>query len=136
MLASTVQFSTNNQPTTHSPTPATQEHNPTHHGQNRLSQHGMQDQAMPGRTETTTTPTRGTDTKAGTVVPSGPNRVPTAVNQPHQQPVPHHPPQEAAVLRPPAVAGHRLASVSAYEHPTTQTGQRGPLNDFRRQVAP
>src|SRR3954447_7784470 len=50
MLASTVQFSTNNQPTTHSPTPNPKEHNP--HGP--AHSNGMQDQAMPGGSETTT----------------------------------------------------------------------------------
>ena len=85
MLASTVQFSTNDQPTTHSPTP-----NPTTAG-------GMRDQAMPGNHTPTPTPQQRRNRNHGTerqptVVPSGPNRVPTTTNQPHQQPFPHHPP--------------------------------------------
>jgi hypothetical protein len=90
MLASTVQFSTNDQPTTHSPPP-----NPKEHNRNlcRLISSGIGDQAMPGSTETTTRPlhkatpfSQGPPApRAGLVVPSGPNRVHRfdAINQPH-----------------------------------------------------
>src|SRR3954469_21385956 len=56
MLASTVQFSTNNQPTTHSPTPATRNTTPP---RGPALQHGMQDQAMPGQSPKQQPPPHG-----------------------------------------------------------------------------
>ena len=77
MLASTMQFSTNNQPANHQP-----------HTNNHHNGPGMRSPVTPG-TQTTTTPPSNTPTQ---VVPSGPNRVPH-----HQTPAaptptpPHHP---------------------------------------------
>lgn len=99
MLASTVQFSTNNQPTTHSPTP-----NPTTAG-------GMRDQAMPGAPAGSRPPSR-LRRKQPMVVPSGPNRVLSAFPQPHQDSVPTTP-KSSCTRRNPAVAEEKLTSVSA-----------------------
>src|SRR4051812_49197257 len=72
MLASTVQFSTNNQPTTHSPTP------------NLGAVTGsLKWYARPGHAWTV--PKQQPDPKAVTVVLSGPNRVLIAFHQPHQR---------------------------------------------------
>lgn len=58
--------------------------------------------------------------------------MPTASSQPHHQPVPHQ--QQLVVLEHQAVAGHRLASVSAIEHPTTTPGWHGLHTSLRRMV--
>src|SRR4051812_9610959 len=60
MLASTVQFSTNNQPTTHSPTPATRNTTPT---RGRLSDTVCETRPCLDSSETTTRP-EGHDPKA------------------------------------------------------------------------
>jgi hypothetical protein len=74
MLASTVQFSTNNQPTTTKPPPAHKEH-----GHSRLSRNGMKGQVMPGEL------IKQLPTLRPTVVLSGLNRVLIISGQPHQQ---------------------------------------------------
>jgi hypothetical protein len=89
MLASTVQFSTNDQPTTHN-APHQQPQPPP----NRRPRSGMRDQAMPGRP----TPPHPTghqrslrpSERQPTVVPSGPNRVLYIPLQPHQINRSHH----------------------------------------------
>src|SRR3954469_17500666 len=72
MLASTVQFSTNNQPTTHSPTPATRN---TTTPQGATGSPARYDEPGHASTYRNNNP-RPED---HTVVPSGPNRVPIAV---------------------------------------------------------
>lgn len=67
------------------------------------------------------------------VVPSGPNRVLYANRQPHQE-EPFPPPRRAAVLGIPAVAGARLTSVSAIEHPDPTFAGRGLLAPFQVKV--
>jgi hypothetical protein len=79
MLASTVQFSTNNQPTTHSPTPATPPHQKGHH---------PVCETRPCLATTRTTVRHGLRKKQPTVVPSGPNRVLNIPSQPHQPIIP------------------------------------------------
>jgi hypothetical protein len=136
MLASTVQFSTNNQPTTTTPTP-----NPgtTPEGASKR----YMDQVMPGSAETTTR--AGRQPPHPTPSPAlRPARLffqdPTGCclcrpPQPHQ----HHrstPHQSAAVLGCAGRCRFRLASVSAYEHPTTTYGRCGLLSAVERKVAP
>ncbi len=80
MLASTVQFSTNDQPTTrtalHQLRGTTTTTLPAH-------SNGMENQIVPG--------TEGNNFRLPPqVVLSGPNRVLNAILQPHQQTVPHH----------------------------------------------
>jgi len=70
MLASTMHISTNNQPTTHSPTPARQ---------------------PPTVCETRPCLAVSSSKQQPMVVPSGPNRVPSALSQPHQPPPFPHP---------------------------------------------
>lgn len=100
MLASTVQFSTNNQPTTHSPTP-----NPTTAG-------GMQDQAMPGQPSPTTTGRSMVLKKQPWLFLQDPTGCL------HQSPAAprtrsHHPRRSSCTRGTMAVAGTQLASVSA-----------------------
>jgi len=80
-------------------------------------------------------PCLGSSEKTTEVVPSGPNRV-LIISRPAAPAVSFPSRITPCVLRPPAVAGRKLASVSACEHPTTTYGQCGLLDDFRRLVAP
>ena len=66
------------------------------------------------------------------VVLSGPNRVPT----PHTPAAPNHKPVPTpkGCTRRSSRCRPWLASVSANEHPTTTSGQRGLLTDFRLKV--
>ena len=124
MLASTVQFSTNDQPTT------------------RTAPH-----QTPGNTTTAGSPKRyegpdhawhrnnNHDPQTALVVLSGPNRVLIIFFQPHQHQPFRHPTKEC-VLGVPAVAGKKLASVSACEHPDPTCADRGLLDRFPGLVAP
>ena len=125
MLASTVQFSTNDQPTT-----PTAPHQTSRNSAYRPAHsNGMGDQVMPG--------TEGNNPQLTllSVVLSGPNRVLIISYQPHR-------PSRSVPTRRPAVLGsvgrcrRKLASVSACEHPTTTYGQCGLLNQFLGLVAP
>src|SRR3982750_2181839 len=117
MLASTVQFSTNNQPTTPQPPPDQQPADTRRH----TTAVWKPDHAW--HTETTTpceapapqAPTPATRAGAGSrVVPSGPNRVLSRRHRPHQPAVPHphrtpppggHPHQGATPTRGPPPPG-------------------------------
>jgi hypothetical protein len=121
MLASTVQFSTNDQPTTRH----------VRH-QTRTTPGGMPHQAMPGRPPETPTASNQPPKDNHTVVPSGPNRVLYTHHQPHQDSRSHH--RSSCTRKNPAVAGTKLTSVSAIEHPTTTFGQCGLLTTFRWKV--
>jgi hypothetical protein len=149
MLASTVQFSTNNQPTTLTP--------PTNTGNNVPA--GMGDQVIPGVETTTGSPSgprpaglhRSGPSRPASRAPGGPGcsfRYPTGCSlvrrpQPHQPTVPPPTPSRElpseegmCVLSVPAVAGIQLASVSAFEHPDLTFAGRGLLDRFPGQGAP
>ena len=64
------------------------------------------------------------------VVPSGSNRVLIIPHQPHHPTLPRTT-SRWTVLRGTAVAGTKLASVSANEHPTTTDGRCGLLHTLR-----
>src|SRR3954467_10940700 len=84
MLASTVQFSTNDQPTTHSPPPNPQGTTTPTNKDSSSTRNGIRDQAMPG------VPKQQPDPST-TVVLSGSNRVLCTSHQPHHHTPPHHP---------------------------------------------
>ena len=131
MLASTMQISTNNQPTTPQPHTSHQEHN--------LKKVGSPARYVRPGHAWTVLKQQPLAPQDHTVVLSGPNRVLIISRQPHRhQPFPPTPSPKGCsrVLGVPAVAARKLASVSAIEHPTTTCGQCGLLDDFRRLVAP
>lgn len=118
MLASTVQFSTNDQPTTHSPTP-----NPT-------TADGMRDQAMPGNQPPPTGEAMAPKKTTTTVVPSGPNRVLSALPQPHQK-EPFPPPQKGSCTRSPGrCQGKTHQCLRHLSTPTRHTQVAGSIPPF------
>jgi hypothetical protein len=145
MLASTVQFSTNNQPTTPTPPPAPNPqpaHRPTRNPNGIetkpcLAPPPPAGRAMALKQQPPTGPTADPDAHphpgAGTRLLS---QDPTGCSPPASSRtrsiVPHHP--KAVVLDVPAVAGHRLTSVSAHEHPDPTTAGRGLLTTLRWKV--
>jgi hypothetical protein len=120
MLASTVQFSTNNHPPRHPTTPT-----PTQAGKGRYAATRTDD------------PVRN-----NTLVPAGPNRVSTTATSRTTTPHPPdqtEPPTTGDPTRPviPGRGGRcrrRLASVSAIEHPTPPCGGRGAPTRLRGKV--
>jgi len=118
MLASTMQISTNNQPTTHNHPPQPRKH--------------------PPRTVWAARPHLAPKDNHRLFFqdPTGcPPRRPAAPPTPFPT-TPHHKERGIAVLEEVAVAGPALASVSAIEHPTTTLGQRGLLGRFPDLGAP
>jgi len=115
MLASTMQISTNNQPTTPHPTPAPQT---------------MAD--VPSKPRLAN-PRNQTHTQR--LVPSGPNRMlEPNPDQPHQPPTFHHNPptgEPRLLTEDQPLPARPFTSVSANEHPTTTSGQRGLLPPLR-----
>ena len=106
MLASTVQFSNNNQPQ-----PRTNAaHTPT---QEAVAPHGI----------------RKTQRNQAELVPSGPNRVSTTGNQPHPPPFP--PPRGMAVLGKEAVAGTDSPVSPPMSTPHRHPRQAGSSNPLR-----
>ena len=119
MLASTVQFSTNDQPTTR-----------TAPHQTRRSAGGMRGQAMPGRLPKPKTSSQSPK-KQPTVVPSGPNRVLCAPSQPHQdQPVPTTPKSSCTRKSRPLPRTNSPVS-PPLSTPPPQSGGAGSLHPFR-----
>jgi hypothetical protein len=125
MLASTVQFSTNDQPTTHRPHTHPQPR-PVCKTRPCLAAHG------------TTAPLKAPKDNPQHVRlflqdPTGCSPPPTS----RTNPTFHHNPRETrrpCVLAGLAAAGRELASVSAIEHPATTSGQRGLLTPLRVKV--
>jgi hypothetical protein len=119
MLASTVQFSTNDQPETISDDTDTTHRWPVCH--HHLAWHRKNPTARPnGRL---------------TVVPSGPNRVLTTATSRTTRPFRRNP-QGIPRTRPHGRCRHRLTSVSAHEHPTTTSGWCGLPATFRWKALP
>jgi hypothetical protein len=87
---------------------------------------GMKNQVMPGTGKTTAAHHRNR------LFLQIPNRVLSFVahHQPHQQTLFLHPPKRGCVLRSPAVADSKLASVSAFEHPNPTYPGCGLLTPF------
>src|SRR3954470_12870069 len=116
MLASTVQFSTNDQPTTIPPTPT------------RKPRTVCRPDCAWHRNNNLTAQCRLS------VVPSGPNRGLCLFAHPSRIPrtfsLPADTKRQLAVLTPKNRCRFGLASVSASEHPTTTFGWRGPLSAF------
>ena len=133
MLASTVQFSTNDQPTT--PRPAT-EPKPSNHQEFD----GIAGQAVPG-IEDQPPPTGRSLTPTSLKGQHGCSfRYPTGCKFCAPSPAApdttfHHPPKGVRTRRP-GRCRFRLASVSAFEHPTTTLEWRGLLDQFPGLVAP
>lgn len=125
MLASTVQFSTNNQPTTHSPTPATTTWSrfarPGHAWRLHPREH-----RPPGASQ-------GSETTTTRVVPSGPNRVLTSFTS--RTTVSFPPPRRAAVLEEPRpLPAPNLPVSPPSEHPDPTFAGRGLHATFRWMV--
>jgi hypothetical protein len=131
MLASTVQFSTNDQPTTPPPPPAPNTTN-AHQRRPRLPER-YESQAMPGPEKTNPAPGTRPRTACSFRTQQGAHHQP----QPHPPPSfprrrtpPHTNRRGANARRVPDPVGRcqrRLASVSAHEHPhPTQSGWRAP----------
>ena len=121
MLASTMQFSTHNQPTTHPETPAPRHRRHRHHP-NRYAP-----QVMPG-TETTTTPHRGTRRHRAADPPGRPGcslRTQQGAQHPPRPPppapfrTPGTPPRGHPPGRVPDPAGHQPTTDSPVSPPTS-----------------
>jgi hypothetical protein len=122
MLASTVQFSTNDQPTTPSPTPATPPHT---RGDIRYARPGHAWQ--PTKQTFHKPPKKQPPTAA---VPSGPNRVLSA--SPSRTKTPFPPPPKEQLYQASQPLPRKNSPVSPpSEHPTTTLGQRGLHTTFR-----
>ena len=120
MLASTVQFSNNDQPQPH------RHHTPPHNTGQQFD-----DQARPD-TRRQPTPTRG-------LFPQDPTGCPNTATSRTTTPVPHPHPTKGGTdsTRPVAVAGTDFTSVSAIEHPTDHIrGDAGSWTPFAGQAAP
>lgn len=126
MLASTVQFSTNNQPTTQKP----HTKDPALHRRYARPGHAWR---LPPPGPSSTEASQGSEKTTTRVVPSGPNRVLTSATSRTRTPFP--PPRGAAVLgkfRP--LPAPDLPVSPPSEHPTTTFGRCGLHATFRWMV--
>lgn len=122
MLASTVQFSTNDQPTTHSPTP-----NPVQRPAVCETRPCLADSQPPhgrlAKSPKETTSGCSFRTQQGAHIPP----------QPHQKP-PFPPPEDGCTRRRRPLPGQNLPVSPPFEHPDPTFVGRGLLTDFRRKV--